>query len=313
MNRRNFIIGAGAAFLAGCVDAKTHKLNEPVTTETLLLWPSTPPGGGGPSGAMNISQRGAVSNISTPHLKVYRPKNPNGSAMLIAAGGGYKRIEMESEAHPAARWLSERGVTAFVLTYRLPNEGWNSGAMAPLQDAQRSLRLIRANAEKYGIKKNKLGVLGFSAGGHLLGMASVRADFSSYSAIDNIDSHSAKPDVSALIYPIITLEEPYSDTSTAHILVGRHASEKEAAQWSVQNFVTPQTPPMFLVQAKDDPISNPMNTVIMQQACDKMHVPCELHQLASGGHGFGMGKPGTPTEVWPSFYRSWLQKEGELG
>ncbi|CAM3413475.1 alpha/beta hydrolase [Rouxiella silvae] len=312
MNRRNFIIGASAVFLAGCVNAKKRHLSEPQTAESLRLWPSTPPGGGGPDGPMKISQRGAVSNVSTPHLTVYQPKNPNGSAMLIAAGGGYKRIEMESEAHPAAQWLSERGITAFVLTYRLPNEGWQAGAMAPLQDAQRALRLIRANANKYGIRKDKLGVLGFSAGGHLLGMASVRADFQSYSAIDEIDNHSAKPDVSALIYPIITLEAPYSDTSTAHILVGRHADEREAARWSVQNFVTPQTPPMFLAQAKDDPISNPMNTVIMKEACDKMHVPCELHQLASGGHGFGMGKPGTPTEIWPHFYRDWLQREGEL-
>jgi acetyl esterase/lipase len=262
---------------------------------------------------MAINKRGAVSNISLPGLTVYAPKNPNGSAMLIAAGGGYKRIEMETEAHPAARWLSDRGITAFVLTYRLPNEGWSAGAMAPLQDAQRALRLIRANAEKYRIDRNKLGVLGFSAGGHLLGMASVRADFASYSAIDSIDNHSARVDISALIYPIITLVEPYSNTSTAHILVGRHADEKQAAQWSVQNFVTPQTPPMFLVQAKDDPISNPINTVIMQQACEKMHISCELHQLASGGHGFGMGKPGTPTEAWPHLYRSWLQREGELG
>lgn len=312
MNRRNFIIGASAAFLAGCVNAKQRRQDEPAMTETLALWPSTPPGGGGPSGAMDIDKRGAFSNISMPHLTVYAPKNPNGSAMLIAAGGGYKRIEMKSEAHPAARWLSDRGITAFVLTYRLPAEGWNAGAMAPLQDAQRALRLIRANAQKYRIEKSKLGVLGFSAGGHLLGMASVRADFASYSAIDDIDNHSARPDISALIYPIITLEAPYSATSTAHILVGRHADEKQAAQWSVQNFVTPQTPPMFLAQAKDDPISNPMNTVIMQQACEKMHVPCELHQLASGGHGFGMGKPGSPTEVWPQFYRSWLQREGEL-
>lgn len=312
MNRRNFIIGAGAAFLAGCVDAKQRGPRESLATENLLLWPATPPGGGGPSGSVVIDKRGAVSNVSLPTLTVYAPKNPNGSAMLIAAGGGYKRIEMETEAHPAARWLSERGITAFVLTYRLPNEGWNTGAMAPLQDAQRALRLIRANAEKYRIDRSKLGVLGFSAGGHLLGMASVRADFASYTPIDSIDSHSAKVDISALIYPIITLEEPYAKTSTAHILVGRHADEQEAAQWSVQNFVTPQTPPMFLVQAKDDPISNPMNTVIMQQACEKMHVPCELHQLASGGHGFGMGKSGTPTEVWPHFYRSWLQREGEL-
>ncbi|EIC85260.1 alpha/beta hydrolase [Serratia sp. M24T3] len=312
MNRRNFIIGASAAFLAGCVDAKTRRQEPAAATEKLLLWPSTPPGGGGPSGEMEIGKRGAVSNISVPHLTVYRPKNPNGSAMLIAAGGGYKRIEMETEAHPAARWLGERGITAFVLTYRLPAEGWSAGAMAPLQDAQRALRLIRANADKYRVEKNKVGVLGFSAGGHLLGMASVRSDFNSYRAIDNIDNHSARPDISALIYPIITLEAPYSDTSTAHILVGRHADEKQAAQWSVQNFVTPQTPPMFLAQAKDDPISNPMNTVIMQQACEKMHVPCELHQLASGGHGFGMGKPGTPTEIWPHFYRSWLQRQGEL-
>jgi acetyl esterase/lipase len=314
MNRRNFILGASAALLAGCVNAKErpHNTLTITDTETLLLWPQTPPGGGGPSGPMKRDKRGAISNISQPYLTVYRPKNPNGAAMLVAAGGGYKRIEMETEAHPAAQWLSERGITAFVLTYRLPHEGWNVGPLAPLQDAQRALRLIRANAEKRGLKKNQIGVLGFSAGGHLLGLASVRADFESYPPQDATDNHSARPDISALIYPIITLEAPYDHTSTAHILIGRDADEQEAAKWSVQTYVNPQTPPMFLVQAKDDPVSNPMNTVIMQQACEKAHVPCELHPLASGGHGFGMGKPGSPTQLWPHEFRDWLQQRGEL-
>lgn len=239
-------------------------------------------------------------------MEVFQPAKPNGAAVLVAAGGGYKRIEMKKEALSAARWLTDRGFTVFTLTYRLPGEGWNAGPLAPLQDAQRALRLIRQNASRFEIDPERLGVLGFSAGGHLLGMASVRSAFPSYERIDAADGLSARPSFSALIYPIITLEPPYDHTSTRRILIGTHPSPERSADWSVQTHVRSGCPPMFLVQAQDDPISDPANTRIMADACKRAGVPVELHQLASGGHGFGMGEKDTPTGVWPDYFSAWL-------
>lgn len=291
-----------------CVTVLPTKLLATPTNTVLSLWPTTPAGGGGPTGPVSASAKGAISNIAVPSIEVFQPAKPNGAAVLVAAGGGYKRIEMKNEAIPAARWLTDRGFTAFVLTYRLPGEGWSDGPLAPLQDAQRALRLIRQNVNQFQIDPERIGVLGFSAGGHLLGLASTRSAFSSYNAVDMIDSLSARPAFSALIYPIITLEPPYDHTSSRRILIGKHPSPGVSAEWSVQTHVRRQCPPMFLVQAKDDPISDPANTRIMAEACKQADIPVELHQLASGGHGFGMGEIGTPTGVWPDYFAAWLAK-----
>ncbi|MEA9390741.1 alpha/beta hydrolase [Acerihabitans sp. TG2] len=301
MDRRQFLIGFAAAMIAPQSSAGLVGNNTlPGEHSHIALWNGVPPGGGGPSGSETLSAKGALSNITCPSLSVFRPKTPNGQSVLIAAGGGYKRIEMGSEAWPAARWLSALGYTAYVLSYRLPDESWRDGNLVSLQDAQRALRIIRRR-EKY------VSVLGFSAGGHLLGMAVTRSDFSSYPAGDALDQTPAYADRAALIYPVITLETPYSHTSTHKLLVGPHATAAANAQWSVQNFVTATTPRMFLVQAEDDPISDPHNTLIMAAACLRERVPVEMYRYSSGGHGFGMGKPGTPTIEWPARYKAWLR------
>ncbi|WP_160006779.1 alpha/beta hydrolase [Rhizobium sp. 18055] len=275
---------------------------------SLPLWPGQPPGGGGPTGPVSENARGAISNIAVPVVEVFAPAKPNGIAMLIAGGGGYRRISMRNEARPAARWLNARGITAFVLSYRLPGEGWSAGPLAPLQDAQRAIRLIRANAGRFSIDRQHVGVLGFSAGGHLLGLAATRSAFASYQPIDAADTQSARPDFAALIYPVITLKPPYDHTSTRRILIGKHPSAATSAEWSVEDHVQAQCPPMFLVQAKDDPVSDPENTLIMQQACETANVPVEFHPLENGGHGFGMGKPGTASAEWPAYFSPWLER-----
>ena len=273
----------------------------------LRLWPGPAPGGGGPDGPERIDDQGAVSNIGAPSLEVFSPAHPNGAAVLIAGGGGYKRIELTSEARPAARWLASRGVTAFVLRYRLPGEGWLAGPLAPLQDAQRALRLIRAQAARRAINPERVGVLGFSAGGHLMGLAATRSGFGAYPAVDGVDAASARPMQAALVYPVVTLLPPYDHTSTRAQLVGRRPSLSLAAEWSVQTHVRARCPPMFLVQAQDDPVSDIANTALLQCACQAAGVPVERHVLASGGHGFGMGRPGTPSAQWPIWYETWLR------
>ncbi|HEY0122977.1 MAG TPA: alpha/beta hydrolase [Rhizobium sp.] len=301
LTRRSILAGMSATAFFRNVQAA------PVAA-SLPLWSAEPPGGGGPSGPMAINAWGAITNIAVPSITVYMPAHPNGDAMLVAAGGGYKRIEEGQEALPAASWLNDHGITAFVFRYRLPREGWTDGPLAPLQDAQRAIRLIRANAKSFRINPKRLGVLGFSAGGHLLGLAAARSAFASYPAADKIDALSARPDFAALIYPVITLEPPYDHTSTRRIFVGDHPSPEMSAAWSVETYVGSDCPPMFLVQAENDPVSDPVNTLIMQAACERAGVPVELHRLASGGHGFSMGKKGTPSGEWPGFFATWLHK-----
>ncbi|MDR3397770.1 MAG: alpha/beta hydrolase [Pandoraea sp.] len=305
MNRRTLLMAAGMTLMAGSLRAAAAGGIAPASR--IPLWPDVPPGGGGPRGPIDTSAKGAVTNVAAPFLEVFAPQRPNGAAMLIAAGGGYKRMEIGSEARPAAQWLAARGITAFVLAYRLPIEGWNDGPLAPLQDAQRALRVIRAEAPRRGLDADRLGVLGFSAGGHLMGMAAARSAFPSYRPIDDIDTQSARPENAALIYPVITLMPPYDHTSTRRSLVGQHPSERASEMWSVETHVKAGCPPVFLTQADDDPISNPENTRIMQRACERAGVPVERHPLASGGHSFGMGRPGTPTAQWPTFYEAWLR------
>lgn len=308
ITRRRLLLAGSGLLLQAAANASN------ATDDTIIpLWPAGPPGGGGPSGAVDTSPSGALSNIATPSMQVWLPAAPNGCAVLVAAGGGYKRLEMQHEAFPAARWLAMRGITAFVLTYRLPGEGWNNGPLAPLQDAQRAIRLIKSDARRYGIDATRVGVLGFSAGGHLMGMAAARSGLHSYSPIDGADTHSARPANAALIYPVITLLPPYDRTSTRKILIGDHPGASVSAQWSVQTHVQKHCAPMFLTQAADDPISDPQNTVIMKQACLDAGVAVQFHALSKGGHGFGMGRSDSPTAHWPAWYEDWLRENGMLG
>jgi acetyl esterase/lipase len=299
MDRRHFCMSVAATVLTtnnNLTFASTTNYSQSV----ISLWPASPPGGGGPQGNMHVSNKGAQTHISTPILTVLTPASPNGRGILIAAGGGYKRIEAGKEAWPAAQWLVARGYTAYILSYRLPGEGWTNGNLVSLQDAQRALRIVRQHHQY-------VGVLGFSAGGHLLGMAATRRNLISYTAQDALDDTPAYADSAALIYPVVTVEKPYTHTSTHKILVGPHATAAEEAAWSVQHYVTEDAPPFFLVQAEDDTTSNPDNTRIMQAACERAQIPVEMHRYASGGHGFGMGRLGTPTTTWPNRYEQWLK------
>lgn len=279
---------------------------------SIPLWDGAPPGGGGPTGTSERTAKGALSHVVTPQLDVVVPARPNGSAAVIAGGGGYKRIQMGNEAEPAARWLAERGVTAFVLSYRLPPEGWAAGALAPLQDAQRAIRLVRARAGSYGIDPARILAMGFSAGGHLMGMAALRPGFASYPAADDIDRLPADVAAAALLYPVVTLRPPYDRTSTRKVLVGAHPGPQETADWSLETWIGAHAPPLFAVQAQDDPIADPANLTILADAATRAGVPVEAHRLASGGHGFGMGKAGTPSADWPAWFEAWLRQRGLL-
>ncbi|PIJ51443.1 hypothetical protein BL250_05410 [Erwinia sp. OLTSP20] len=302
MQRRQFIratfaSGLSLIFADGYAAIAPHQ----AAGIDIPLWPGLPPGGGGPVGAARYSSTGALSHIARPGLTLLPASGADGKAVLIAAGGGYKRISLAREAWPAACWLQQQGYNAYILCYRLPGEGWHDGASVALQDARRALRVI-ASREK------RLSVLGFSAGGHLMGMAITANGLGDYPPQDALDDTSVSVDGAALIYPVVTLERPWSHTSTHRMLVGPQASDQQNARWSVQRHVTPATPPVFLVQAEDDTLASPHNSIVMAEACQRAQVPVELHLYRNGGHGFALGKAGTATVAWPAAYRLWLKR-----
>ncbi len=302
---------AGGAALAGGValsltDAASAAQAESV--EEIDLWPGAPPGPGGATGPERIVQSGkdagAISNVSRPRLRIYRPATANGQAMLVMSGGGYAQIQSGKESAPACRMLAQWGYAAFELIYRLPADGWPPEA--PFADAQRAMRLIRANAARCAFTAAQVGIFGFSAGGHLAGMTATAPDAMRYAPVDAADGQSARPVLAGLIYPVITLEPPFDVTRSGRELVGRHPSAAQSAAWSVQTHVGAGAPPTFLAQALDDPVSPVDNSLIMLAALRKAGVPCEAHLFETGGHGWGLGAPGSEVAAWAGLFQRFI-------
>lgn len=285
---------------------------ETVKAEIVKLWPGAPPGSGRPQGPEKIgsngSAEGAVSNITEPRMEIYRPAKPNGAAALVIGGGGYFRIQIGSAARPVARYLLARGVTVAVLYYRLPGDGWN--ADAPFQDGQRAMRLLRADAKRLGIDPKRIGAIGSSAGGHLAGILATRGSHDFYPRIDAIDTQPTTPDYAALIYPVVSMRPPIDTTRTKReleVLPGF----REA--YSIEEHVTATTPPIFLAHAADDPIANVDHSLRMFAAMRTAKHPVELHVFATGGHSWGLGKPGTAVAEWPRLMTNWAAASGWFG
>lgn len=306
--RRQFFAAVGLLGLLGGVLFHTEvSASESGIMKVIPLWPGEPPGGGGPTGKSEETAWGSVSHVVTPDFRAFLPQKPNGAGMLVIAGGGFRQISRQGEGYAAAHWLNQQGYAAFVLTYRLPGEGWNEGPRAPLADAERAMRLIRSKAGEFGIEKDRLGVLGFSAGGYLAGLVSVRSDFPAYNAVDDVDRISARPDWTALVYPVISLQAPFTHTSTRRQMLGSQPDAEEAAEWSVNTFVNRKTPPVLLVHAADDPIAKIEHSFIMERQCEAAHVPVQMVELAAGGHGFGMSRPGKASYGWSDHLAAWLK------
>ena len=276
--------------------------------QILPLWQGEAPGGGGPSGSAKETAWGSVKQISTPDMRVFLPAKPNGAAVLVIAGGGYKQISRKGEGYAAADWLNARGYAAFVLTYRLPGDGWNAGPAAPLQDAERAIRLIRQDASRYGIDRNRVGVLGFSAGGNLAGLLAVRSAFNAYPPVDAADKLSTRPDWAALIYPVISMRAPFDHTSSFHQMIGAHPTPDLIADWSVETHVDGKTPPVFLTHAADDPIVDIRQSELMVATCERAKVPVTYLRLSTGGHGFALGRKGTDSMGWTVAFEKWLKR-----
>ncbi len=315
LNRRLMIgaVLAGGAALAGGVafslcDAASASAAAHASVEDIALWPGAPPGPGGTTGPERDiatgKDAGTISNVARPRLRVYRPATANGKAMLAISGGGYAQIQSGKESAPACRLLAGLGYVAFELIYRLPADGWPPEA--PFADAQRAMRLIRANAGRYGFAAADVGILGFSAGGHLAGMTAAAPDAMRYQPVDAADSQSARPILAGLIYPVITLQPPFDVTRSGRELIGRDPSAAQSAAWSVQTHVDASTPPTFLAQAIDDPVSPVDNSLVMLAALRKAGVACEAHLFRTGGHGWGLGAPGSEVAAWPGLFERFI-------
>lgn len=283
------------------------------TTEYIDLWPN------GPTGLLKADltevvktsptppPRRLVNGVARPRLAVYRPEKPNGAAMLVIPGGGYTYISVDHEGHNVGRVLSAAGITVFVLYYRLPAEGWADASDVPLMDAQRAIRLIKVKAKDYRVDPARVGVMGFSAGGHLCASLATGYGAPVYPAVDIIDTQDARPAISAPIYAVISMKPGLTHAGSRGNLIGANANDEVTARYSTENHVTAQTPPTFLLHAEDDGAVPVDNTLAFRAALKAAGVPVETHLYPKGGHGFGILSPVVP---WSDQFLHFARQQG---
>lgn len=254
----------------------------------------------------------AHTSIRTPHLAVFRATKPSGAAMLLIPGGAYSYVVVDKEGFELGRWLSYRGITAFILFYRLPGQGWLLGPDTPLTDAQRAMRLIRANAAADGLDAQRIGALGFSAGGHLAATLATRHDQRPPLIRDSIDTHSARPALVATIYPVLSMEEGLVHIGSRTALLGSNPPPGLRARHSPDQNLGPDTPPWFLLHAADDSTVPIASTVQMISALRTNGTKVQAHLFEQGGHGFGWGErtKGLPVHHWPNLFLKWATLNG---
>jgi acetyl esterase/lipase len=249
-----------------------------------------------------------IAKVSVPSITMYRPVQQNGMAVIICPGGSYAILAWNKEGTKVADEFNKWGITAFVLRYRLPDDTTMiDKSIAPLQDAQEAIRLVRSNAVEWGIDRNKVGIMGFSAGGHLASTAATHFTFKADPK--NTDTTSVRPDFAILIYPVISFDTSFGHMGSRNKLIGTGPAAASTAFFSNELQVTTATPPIFLVSAGDDKTVPVENSIRFYQACIRNNVPVEMHLYPKGGHGFGMNNI-TTTDSWMERLRNWLLVTG---
>ena len=246
-----------------------------------------------------------------PKLMVYLPKEDKvGAGVVVCPGGGYGTLAMGHEGQDIADWLNSFGVAAFVLDYRHRGKGY--GHPAPLLDVQRALRLVRYHAKKWHVDPGRIGVLGFSAGGHLASTAGTHFDRGKPDAADPVDRLSCRPDFMILCYPVIAFGESFTHRGSQRNLLGEDAPEELIRRFSNEKQVTADTPPTFLFHTDADRAVPPENSIAFYSALKRAKVPAELHVYADGRHGVGLGREIPGTATWSERCRDWMANSGFL-
>ncbi len=305
--------------LPGLVLAATGEEPAVGSADRIALWPQGMAPGDKPlSQAARIVERSTdpalpdryIDHVSAPYLVAYRPTRPNGSAVLVIPGGGYQRVVLDKEGTALVPALVEQGgLTLFVLRYRLPGEG-RQDREAALADAQRAMRLIRHHASEWGLDPQRIGTMGFSAGGHLAARLGNGFDRNVYPHSDAIDAESARPDFQLLMYPVITLIGADTHAGSRERLLGSTPSEELLRQYSMQLQVRADTPPTFLLHAEDDDVVPVGNSLQFHASLRSAGVSSEMHLFPYGGHGFGTrGTVGLTTAAWPQLALSWIASQ----
>jgi len=261
-----------------------------------LLWPEGAPGALG------------TADKDKPSITPYLAKTPNGTAVIVCPGGGYQNLAMDHEGLQIAKWLNSLGISAFVLQYRL---GPKYQHPAMINDAQRAIRTVRSRAADLHIQPDRVGIWGFSAGGHLASTAATHFDAGNSSASDPIDRVGSRPDFAILSYAVISLGE-YAHVGSRNNLLGKEPDPKLVEDLSNDLRVTPQTPPTFLFHTSADTVVPAENSVRFYLALRKAGVPAELHIFQNGPHGVGLAPADATLSAWSGLLANWLRERGLL-
>jgi len=270
------------------------------------IWPGVAPGMPSPPVVEEVVKRspnGSADDIAWPHvatpmLTVCPAAKPTGAAVLLIPGGGFARVATGRNPGNIARWFAAQGVTAFELLYRLPHDRWAAGPDAPLQDAQRAMRVIRARAATWGIDPANIAVMGFSAGGHVAGRLASRASLKTYDPVDAADTQSARPLVAGLMFPVISMLPPVAHAQSRRELLGPSPDEATSIRYSVERDLPADMPPTLIGQAADDQVVPVANSIVMFQALKARNIPAELYIIEKGGHGAPLLTPDGRPNLW---------------
>lgn len=255
-----------------------------------------------------------ITEIRTPTIEVYLPpkRHQNKKAVIILPGGGYHGLAYDLEGIEIAKWYNTIGYTAFVLKYRTPER--HTGDFKnkiPLSDAVRAIKYIRKNADRWSIDPHNIGIMGFSAGGHLASTLGTHYDMEVFPKSDPYHEVSARPDFMVLIYPVISMEDAYTHKGSKLYLLGEKPSKEAVHLFSNNKQVNSETPPTFLIHCEDDNVVPVANSIMMFQALKENDIDTELHVFPKGGHGFGLGITNSHISIWPTLLERWLHQLDE--
>jgi len=270
--------------------------------QAIELWPEGVPGLKPDASPEKIAD-GRITNIHRPSLLVFPAEKPSGCAVVLCSGGGYVRIAVNPKGDSSTRLLNRLGITVFALKYRLSDYGHP----APLQDVLRAVRSVRSQAAELGVDPRRIGVMGTSAGGHLSACAATLWDHAAGKTGAALDAVSARPDFAVLVYPVITMTQPFAHAGSRDAMLGKPPAADAAALLSVETQVRKDTPPVFIAATMADRVVPVENALAFYQALVKAGVPSELHAYPHGDHGNSLDPRHGPTATWPARLEDWLR------